>query len=332
MVANISDSEIQLKDVLHLLWHKKGIIILVAGVCALIGFIYAIYTKPLYRASVILMPPLVSSVVPLNETDLKLFNAKNIFSIFTSFLKSEDMKYTFLKKNALPIQPASSSLAAQYKAFSKALKIDLVPGTSNYKITYTTANPSSIHMKIKKFIDYANQHALNEVIKTSKKEHENRALLIQREIDSLKLRATYQVKSQLAAVREALYIAESSGIENPLIFNKRLDRFGSDSMYLYYNGSKALRASIHNLSERTDYEAFIPNLDALIVKHDFYKNYQLTLRKNILYHLDGIEIPSTLITFSKALMTLIASLFGIILASMLVVFSDLFFKNGELHA
>lgn len=331
MVSNISTTEIQLKDVLLLLWHKKRLIILVSGLCALMGFFYASYTPQLYTTSVRLMPPLSSSVTPLNETDLKLFTAENIFEIFTTILKSDDSKYSYFKKNILPILPVNSDIADNYKAFSKALKIELAPGSNNYIISFTTENPLSVSMEIMKFIDYVNQHALYEVIKTSKKAHENKALLIQRNIDYLKETARNKVKNQLAILEEALYIAESSGIEKPLKSNKRLDGFGANSMYLYYNGSKPLKALIHNLSKRADYDAFIPNLDALKTEYNFYKKYQMTSHKNILYHLDGIKVPPTLISFSKVQMTITSLLLSLLLVSIIVFVYDGIFKNTESH-
>ena len=336
MVTSSSDSEIQLKEMLHALWQNKWLIILVTGLCAFLGFSYANYTKPLYRASAIIMPPLTSSVVPLNETTLNLFTSENLFAIFASVLKSEDTKYDFFKKNILPTQEVASEATPSsyklYKKFSKAFKIDSIPGTDNYKISVTNTNPLLIPKEIKNYIDFVNQQAFSEVLKISKNEHERSALLIQHEIVLMKEIAVNKIKSQLVVLDEALNIAETVGIQKPLKNKKLIDSFDPDPNHLYNNGSKPLKALIHNLSQRTNHDAFIPDLDSMIKRHDFYQNYQLTSQNHILYQLDGIKVPASLISFSKVVMTVTSLLLGLLLSIIMVMTHDRFFKNRELHA
>ena len=337
MVPSSSSSGFELKETLSVLWKNKWFILLVTALCTTLGLLYANYSKPLYKAEAILMPPLASNVVAFNETDLKLFTSKNIFAIFTSALTSENAKYDFFKKNILPFQAtASISDYKLYKSFFKKFKVDSIPGTNYYKITFTSTNPLIITKEIKKYIDYANQLALYEVISISKKEHEKSASLIQQKINLARESSRAKTKSQLVVLAEALEIATSSGIEKPiadkalLVTDKTLlNSLNSDPSHLYHNGTKPLKALINNLSKRTNHDAFIPDLDLMIKLHDFYQTYQLMPRKNILYHLDGIEVPAASISFSKTEMIVTSLLLGLLLSIIMILAQYIVFKNKE---
>ncbi len=327
MEWNTPDSELNFRETFYVLWQKKIFIILTTGLCVFLGLFYSHYTRPVYKANVTLMPPLSSDVVPLNETDLVLFNSENLFAIFISVLKAEDSKYEFFKENILPYQGDQL-----YSEFLKQFKVDYVPGTNNYKISYINADPLLLVNLIEKCISYVNQRAFNEVIKISKKEHERNALLIQQEINLTKEIAKTKIKSQLVVLEEALNIAKSSGIEKPVKDNKLIDSFDPDSNHLSYNGVKKLKALINNLSMRINHDAFIPNLNSLIKRYNFYQNYRLSFQNNILYNLDGIKVPPVIISFSEKEMIITSLLLGLLLSFIMIFIQYHFFKNRELYS
>lgn len=336
MVRSSSESDLQLKEMLSVLWDKKWLILLITGLCTLLGFVYANYSKPLYKTDIIVAPPLASSVIPLNETDLKLFDSENLFAIFTSVLTSESTKYSFFEKNVLPQQAKANNKTnysyKAYKSFLKKFKIDVIPGTKNYKISFISENPLLTSAEIKRYLDFANHRALTEVREISKKEHERNAALIQQEVNLAKQIAKANTKSQLVVLEEALDIAQSSGIEKPVKNKQVTDTFDPDPNHLYHNGAKGLKALMNNLSKRTNHEAFIPNLASMTERHDFYQNYQLKAQQTMLYHIDGDNIPAFLISFSKIEMTMTSLFLGLLLSIIIVLAQYFVFTNRELHS
>jgi LPS O-antigen subunit length determinant protein (WzzB/FepE family) len=110
------------------------------------------------------------------------------------------------------------------------------------------------------------------------------------------------------------------GIVNPMNDKKTIDSFDMDPNHLYYGGSKLLKALINNLSNRANHdEAFIPGLDSMRNEYRFSHNYQLSVNTACLYHLDGIQLPVHLISFSKVEMTITSLLLGLLLSMLIIL-------------
>ncbi len=326
------NDEMRIEDLLGVLWAKKWFILCITCICLLFGFLSATYTKPLYQSSALLMPPFTSEVATLNETDLELFTGKSVFKIYINLFQSNNLKHKFFKiytrneRDGKPLPPRE--LNQLFAKFSQSLKITPVASTENFKVVYTSTNPTDASKIVGDYIKYVNAHALTAIVSHAKKYHQQKAAHLLNQIIILQKTAVLQSKAQEVVLNEALAVAELVRIEQPLNNIRPLKTFDPDPSHLYFHGSKALKALLLRLNNRTNYDAFYPKLNLLKAKYDFYKNFNLKTNNNVLYLMEQSHVPSTRITFSTTA-TLISSLLIGLLISFIIIFAQYYYRHQK---
>ncbi|WP_308367629.1 MULTISPECIES: Wzz/FepE/Etk N-terminal domain-containing protein [unclassified Microbulbifer] len=322
--------EIDLVALLQSLWAQKWLIALVTLVVTLGAASYAFLSKPIYESRIAVLPPTLSDIAGFNlgrdgRSGLKPFSVGDIYTVFTRNLQAEDSRRQFFRDVYLPSldeEQRSGSQDRLYQAFAKVLSVK-APNKSQpdrYVIAVEHRDPAQAANWAKHYMDQVTRQSLDEMLQNIRREVEVKGRQVQQEIETLREFVKIRKNDRIFQLKEALTVAEAVGLANPPVISGQIAEQLSAIMngdLMYMRGSKALRAEIEALENRTSDDPFIPSLRNLEEQYDFYAGIQVVPEKVAISRQDGAVVtPDAPIKPKKALILVL----GILLGGMLGVF------------
>lgn len=329
--------EIDLFELLGGLWRQKLLIILTAAIVAAMAVAYALLATPIYEAKVVVQPPSQSSVSQLNygrggDSGLAMLSVKDVYDVYLRNLQSESLRREFFRKVYIPSVPEAERKGSQDDLYSRMNSILTVAVTSKDTPSryYIMANLPSAEQAAQWVVQYAQmagEHAKREVTKDVRGDAMVKANNLEQQINAARESARKQREDRVKQLSEALKVAESIGLEKPPIISNSLSgevSAGMDGSLTYMRGSKALRAEIENLRNRTSDDPFIARLRQREEAMTFYRSLQIDPGVIEVYRQDGaIELPDKPVKPKKLFIVVLGVVAGATLGLILAMVRDM---------
>lgn len=331
-------SEMDLYDLLKGIWARRWLILIIAGVVTLASGIYAFTSSPVYESRAYVLPPSQNDIEEFNygraaKGDMKPFEVKDIYSVFTRNLQSESLRYKFFNEVYIPSLNGSDRQRTHdslYQQFSAELTITQPNKdfTERYSVVVQREQPAQAAEWLRLYIDRASEATKKELIKNLSKEAEVRARSVETQIAMLRENAAKVRNDAILQLHEAENVANAIGLQNHLVVSGSVavDMSGAvDQRLIYLRGTKALEAEVKNLQARESDDAFIQGLRKLQTQYDYYKGLAVRAEGVEVYQLDGvIKAPDSPIKPRKALIVVLGLALGLILGVIIAVISQFF--------
>ena len=328
-----SDGDIDLVELFYGLWAQKWLIGLITLVFAVGAASYAFFSKPVYEARIAVLPPSLSDIAGFNlgrggKDELESFSVADVYSVFTRNLQGDDARRHFFREvylSSLDENLRSGSQDALYGSFVKTLSVKALDKNQpdRYTVVVERHDPAQSAEWAKRYIEHVTKLSLDEVLQNIRRENEVKGAQVQQEIKSLRDFAKARREDRIIRLQEALVVADALGLVNaPVISGQIAEQLSAfmDGELMYMRGSKALRAEISVLKNRTSDDPFIPSLRNLEEQYAFYEGMQLDPQKVAVARQDGVvEVPDSPIKPKKPLIVAL----GLVLGGMLGVFAAL---------
>lgn len=321
------DDEIDLFELLGGLWKQKLLIILTAAIVTGGAVAYALLATPIYEAKVVVQPPSQSNISQLNygrggDSGLAMLSVKDVYDVYLRNLQSESLKREFFRKVYLPSLPEEQRKGSQDDLYGRMNGVLAVAVTSKDTPNryYVMANLPVAEQAAKWVVQYvqmAGEHAKREVTRDIRGDAMIKANNLEQQIKAARESTRKQREDQIIQLTEALRVADSIGLEKPPIISNSLASevsAGMDGSLTYMRGSKALRAEIENLRNRTSDDPFIPKLRQREEAVAFYRSLEIEPDVIEVYRQDGaIELPDKPVKPRKMIIVVMGAFAGVAL-------------------
>lgn len=328
--------EIDLVELFYGLWAQKWLIILVTMLCAIGAASYAFLSTPVYEARIAVQPPSLSDIAGFNQgrtgdttvgNGLKPFVVDDIYAVFTRNLQSDRSRRIFFREVYLPSlgeAQNSGSRDGLYNSFNNKLSISIPDKNQpqRFSIAINYHAPQMATVWAKEFIDQVAERSLTEMLENAERELAVQARNIEQRIKSERVSAKARRDDRIVQLQEALTVAEAIGLDNPPVITGRVSNENElsafmDGSLMYMRGTKALRAEMQVLVERSSDDPFVPELRELEAKYQVLSSVSIDPEKVAVFRQDGdIEVPDQAIKPKKLLIITL----GLVLGFMIGVF------------
>lgn len=317
-----SPDDADLVELIEGLWQRKLLVFGVALLVTLVATAYALLATPIYQARVIVEPPTQNDIASLNygrggEGGLSLLATKDVYEVYLRTLTSESLRREFFRKIYLPAQDGVLAEEHQdelYAEYISALQVALTSkGGTAYTIAASVPSPQQAAEWVSIYAGMAGDWAKQEVLKDAASDVVVRAESLERQIRIAQDSARKQREDQIAVLREALAVAESIGLERPMVFpgGSSAEMHGA---LTYMRGSKALMAEIEALERRESDDPFIASLRSQQAALAYYRSQKVDPSTVAVYRQDGsVELLDKPISPKKALIIAAGMILGLFL-------------------
>lgn len=342
--------EIDLVQLLAILWRQKWLIILVTCLCTAIGIAYLQIAKPTYEAKAYLLPPNIDDIAALNygrtnieSLPLPVFKVSDVYDVFSQNLLSESTKRRFFNKVWLPSLPDASgkkvSKDALFNQFNKKFIIQEIPKSmpTKYMVIVRSQNPAQAVIWLKNYIALVKENTSNALTRIVQSQTVSVIHDLELKLDLAKQVAKEERMDRLVQLKEAINIANSMEVNAQVTAqgssNVASDvRNVTDPSLMYTRGTKALEAEVKNLNSRESDAPFVPNFRQMQTQLNLYKNIKVRPQDFVFFRLDGgIQTPDLPIAPKKELIILMSLIFGLMLGITLAMLRNFFLLKPRIN-
>ncbi len=342
---NNQNNQVDLVELIQKMWIEKWLIIRITVAVTLTAAAYVFLTPSVYRAQTAVIPPSVGDIAGFNmarnilnssnivensgpegtaSASYKEFTTKDVYSIFTRNLQSDQSKRQFYRDVYLPSLSEEEKKAPQdalYQDFLRQFYITAPATTQSdrFLISVEGGDPAQAADWVGRYIQDVGKRSLQEMLGNTQSEIQVQGHNLMQQIESIRYSAKVRREDRLMRLKEALKISQAIGLENPPMISGQMNNQLSaimDGSLTYMRGAKALKAEIDALTQRASDDPFVPELRRLQEQHALYASLRVQPERVAVYRLDGtIEIPDEPIKPKKLLIVILAVLLGLILGS-----------------
>lgn len=337
--------EIDLFELIQSIWQEKVLIVIITAVITGLALTYALTATPIYKAQASLVPPPAYGIQGYNEgrleafqkseskesqkNEFKEFSVEDIYKVYTRHLNSLQLRRIFFEDvylSSISTDDRKINRDSLLIKFNNIFTVKLGDPTNNPDLYYVSVqldDPVIAASWVNQYIERAIESTKNELRKNIEAEQKVRINSLSLKIKLLIDTAQKKREDQIQLLKEALYIAESTGLDTPGSLSDKASLGGNryiDNDLIYTRGAKTLRAQLDVLEKRTSDEPFIEDFRKLNTQLELLQAFQLDDSNVSVVQIDEIaEVPSTAIKPKKSL--IVAA--GIVIGGMLGLFAAL---------
>ena len=324
-------SHLDLFDFLALLLRRWKLIAAVTLLSLACAGLYLYIVQPTYKARTTLLPPVSAAVAAYNQDNgragLPSWDTSSVYTVFQKYLFSDNLRQSFFKTTVLPSlseEQRRHSEGDLRRAFERQLQI-LAPDKFKphiLEVDVLSPQPQQAADWANEYVQSAARLADREIRETIDSSIRQRSEQLQRQISLLRETAFKRRQDRILALKEALQIAQSVGLEAPQASSARVSAQGNlasfiDGSLLYLHGSRAISEQIALLETRQSDDAFIDSLRDLEEQKTFLGGIQIPDTTQTV-QVDQLALPPDMpIRPSKVLVILAALLLGLIAGTLL---------------
>ncbi|MBV7598811.1 LPS O-antigen chain length determinant protein WzzB [Aeromonas sp. sia0103] len=318
-----SGDEIDLRELILVLWRQKILILLIAGVCGLVGVVYALTASQQWSATAVIAEPKPEDMMPMQKIamqatalGLKDFpSGKSLYQEFVQEFNAYENRRSYLKSSPLFVEFAKAKgLVLDDKVLRRWLRdwaklvtaqpVGKMGETPEVVLTFAAPTAESSLVMLEGYVDYITKlqqqqlvHRLGEQ-RDLQLEGMNTQYVIMREDTK---RALQQEISELALANR---VAKAAGVAAPL------ENYDTQERLSISLGSKGLEEKL-SLLKSIDLELYQPKLQSLQVQMARLKRVSLegiTFRP--FSYLDAPDEPMSRDKPKRPLIVVLATLLG----------------------
>ncbi|MNF57918.1 Lipopolysaccharide biosynthesis protein WzzE [compost metagenome] len=338
-----SSVELDIFEIFGVVWARKWMVVGTALACGLVAGVYAFLTTPVYESRYYIFPPTVNDIANLNfgraeRSELKPFTVDQVYKIFLRNLQSESQRRAFFESTYLPAEggdATSVSSGSLYNTFSKSMTVEPVGKEEDgrWSVSLRHSNPERSVAWLTSYVNQVGESTARELAQNAKKEAVVAGRSRVLEIDTLRESSRKIREDNITKIREALFIAQSSGLENTVVFAGRGSEKLAGNMFednTYMRGSKALEAELKNLESRDSEDPFTPGLRNLQKDVDFYKKLESEKFEIAAFRHDGVlDLPVSPVKPKKVLIVFLGIVIGGLLGSSIALLNHFITKRRD---
>jgi chain length determinant protein (polysaccharide antigen chain regulator) len=307
--------EIDLRDLLTVLWHSKWVIVGAAVITIAAAAVYTATVPYTYQASaqtsapsprdlagynllnkvLAVAPPGVAGGAPGAITPSAIappLTSASAYAIYMAHLQSARLRQDFFEKVYLPDHPQTQTDAAKaalWNQLNQNLKIAVSPQAPGLTtLTLQGLRSGKLAKWLNQYIQMARQAAREQLGMDLGAAIQARIVDTNDRIDELRAVAAAQRKNDIVRLGDALKLARATGITTPLSAGNLVASYVGPTLFL--RGSNALQAEIDLLKARTSDDPYIPQLPGLLSIRD---QLQETAPGAIPVSLATVDLPAT---------------------------------------
>lgn len=318
-----SSDEIDLVELIKGLWQQKVLIVATATMIFFATLAYALLAKPVYEAKIFVQPPTQNDIAHVNygrgaNTGLALLRVSDIYDIYLKHLQSESLRRSFFQSAYLPTLTEDERKGSQDALYSRFNKLLVVAAVSKdmpkrFSITANLYSPQQAAEWVTNYAQLAGDLAKREVLKNIKGDATVKANDLQQRIRAARESSREQREDEIVQLKEALDVARSIGLEEPLSISGNQVFAGMGGAQTYMRGSKALEAEIATLQARQSDDPFIDNLRREQSSLAFYRDLVIDPAWVAVYRQDGgVDLPDQPAKPKKLLIVLLGLVVGVV--------------------
>ncbi|MFM5806856.1 LPS O-antigen chain length determinant protein WzzB [Aeromonas veronii] len=330
-VQSSSSDEIDLRELLLVLWRQKVLILLVTSVFAVAGIGYAMTARQVWTSQAVISEPSVSQVAalqlavdklqaimasnssPLTTVEFSSLEQPAIYQSFISAFNSMNNKRVFLTQEGI-YAAEMERLEISDKRGGRALMSKLAESVSakiqdktsqEMTLSFSAETPELALQRLEKYIEFVQQQQLKSKNAELQSIWQNRIKTLTAQYDSAKADTLLKRQEELQRVGYSLRISKAAGVDVPL------ERIDSQEVFNIQLGTKGLAEKLRILNEIKDPELLNPELGKIRLQLSSLKGLEL---KNADFHsfnmIESPEAPFTRDKPKRPLIVVLATLLG----------------------
>lgn len=305
-------------------WRQRWLVLVVTAVVTIVFALYAIAVRPVYQATLNLLPPLDSDIDQLNfgrangRGLLVPITAKFVNDAYLRNLQSDSLRQLFYKDIYLPSIGLDASAHPQpglYAKFNGQFLVVLNGAEQQSAVTVMAQDPKQAADWAVRYAELAGDQTKHELVARVASDFKVEANNLQQAIDSARASAKLERNDRIAQLTEALKISKSIGLEKPPIIDSNLSAevsAGMNGSLMYMRGSKALESEIQTLQMRPSDDPFVKDLREREEQVAFYRSSKVTPDQFAVYRQDGAVVtPESPIKPRKVLLVAVGLFTGL---------------------
>lgn len=343
--AQASD-EIDLRELVLVLWRQKALILSVTLLFAIVGIGYAMTARQVWTSQALISEPSVSQVAalqlavdkiqaimftntntnsngaPLTTAAFSSLEQPAIYKSFTSAFNSMNNKRAFLTQEgvyAVEMEKAGISDKRSERALMSKLAESISAKaqdktSQDMTLNFSAETPELALQRLVKYIDFVQQQQLKSKNAELQSIWQNRIKALTAQYDSVKADTLLKRQEELQRVGYSLRISKAAGADVPL------ERIDSQEIFNIQLGAKGLAEKLKILKEITDPELLNPELGRIRLQLSSLKALKLQdVEFKSFNMIDSPEEPFTRDKPKRPLIVVLATLLGGVLGVAIVL-------------
>ncbi|MFM5750339.1 LPS O-antigen chain length determinant protein WzzB [Aeromonas veronii] len=348
LVQAPTSDEIDLRELLLVLWRQKILILLVTGAFAVAGIFYAMTARQVWTSQALISEPSVSQVAALQLAVDKIqaimssygpppsaavFSSlektaiyKSFISAFNSmnnkreFLTQEGVYAAEMEKSGISDKHSELVLMSELADSISAKALDKT--NQDITLNFSAETPELALQRLEKYIKFVQQQQLKSKNSELQSIWQNRIKTLAAQYDSAKADTLLKRQEELQRVGYSLRISKAAGVDQPL------ERIDSQEVFNIQLGTKGLAEKFKILNEIKDPELLNPELGRIRLQLSSLKALKL---KNADFQsfnmIDSPEEPFTRDKPKRPLIVVLATLLGGMLGVAIVLVRHAFHRS-----
>lgn len=333
-----ASDEIDLRELVLVLWRQKVLILLVTGAFAVAGIIYAMTARQVWTSQAVISEPSVSQVAalqlavdklqaimsgsPLTTPEFSSLERPAIYQSFISAFNSMNNKRFFLTQEgvyAAEIEKFDISDKRDGRAImsklAESVSAKIQDKTSQeMTLSFSAETPELALQRLEKYIGFVQQQQLKSKNAELQSIWQNRIKTLTAQYDSATADTLLKRQEELQRVGYSLRISKAAGVDVPL------ERIDSQEVFNIQLGAKGLAEKLKILNEIKDPELLNPELGKIRLQLSSLKALKF---KNADFQsfnmIDSPEEPFTRDKPKRPLIVVLATLLGGMLGVVIVL-------------
>ncbi|WP_429046632.1 Wzz/FepE/Etk N-terminal domain-containing protein [Aeromonas veronii] len=326
---NATSDEIDLRELISLLWHKKGAIFSLSFLFFCISSLYALSARQVWTSQALISVPLAQQVESLELSIAKLkasipyplveqldFSSLTRAEIYKSYVvsfNSMDNKKAFLIKEgffAEEVKRAGIEDKSSERELMNELgkQISAMPSdktSSDINLIFSAESAELANARLLKYINFIQSQQIVEKNNELRSVLRNAINTLSTQYDNKKADALKTLQDEIVKTKYALMISEVAGVDRPL------ERVNSGAIFNIDLGSKGLAEKLRILDGIKEPEVLNPELAKFRQQLNSLKALTLIDADFTSFHMiDSPEVPFTRDKPKRPLIVILGTLLG----------------------
>lgn len=337
-----TSDDIDLRELVLVLWRQKFLILLVTSVFVVVGIGYSMTARQVWTSQALISEPSVSQVAALqlavdkiqaimsNSSNSKSNNGNNngappsaaafssleqpaIYQSFISAFNSMNNKRAFLMQEGIYVAEMEREGVSD-KRSERALMSKLAESISakaqdktseDMTLSFSAETPELAQQRLVKYINFVQQQQLKSKNTELQSIWQNRIKALTAQYDSVKADTLLKRQEELQRVGYSLRISKAAGVDAPL------EKIDSQEIFNIQLGTKGLAEKLNILNEIKDPELLNPELGRIRLQLSSLKALNLQDAEFTSFNMiDSPEEPFTRDKPKRPLIVVLATLLG----------------------
>lgn len=358
---SFSSDEIDLRELVLVLWRSKFTIVATTLVAVVLAAGYVYFSTPIYQTQAKALPPAAAGLEAYNKAyrmsgpavadvvsnlsdmarerlmgeAIPILSPDNAYQYFARHVASTALRRNFFETHYLSSPYVADSLAGTsheqlWVQFADQLAVTVPrrPADGQYiTVTWTGSDPAAIAEWTNTYMQMAIEAAQNELAGNLSSSVRTMYSSLEDQIASLRAGAQKEREQQIIRLTEALHLAESIGLHKPSDAGNLITSYSGETAYM--RGADALRNEIVLLKNRVSDDPFIPELTGVLMRQALLDTVAVEPQDIGVARIDEMATrPVSPIKPRKALILALSVVLGGMLGVFIVLIQSMFRRDG----